>query len=140
MSEQTAEAVLQHLHPIDEKNGFTSEIFMSEVQPEHVRPVRNVLTAGSSLRVVQRDRNDRDRYYLHGELYKTLARIRARELAIGTTRPGPIAYGGRLERPPAGDRRPARPSACWPTGTPSNGRTVTPRCRRGAAGEFRQPC
>jgi hypothetical protein len=79
---ETVEAVLQQLHPIDEKNGFTSEIFMSEVPQEHVRPVRNVLTAGSSLRVVQRDRTDRDRYYLHGELYKTLARIRARAHAM----------------------------------------------------------
>ncbi|KAB2918355.1 MAG: hypothetical protein F9K29_08425 [Hyphomicrobiaceae bacterium] len=99
---ETADAVLQHLHPIDEKNGFTSEIFMSEVEPEHVRPVRNVLTAGSSLRVVQRDRSDRDRYYLHAELYKTLARIRARALLTESSGDGRIAYGGQL-----GDARPA---------------------------------
>ena len=99
---ETADAVLQHLHPIDEKNGFTSEIFMSEVQPEHVRPVRNVLTAGSSLRVVQRDRTDRDRYYLHGELYKTLARIRARSLMAATQVQDRIAWGGALDaRQPA---------------------------------------
>jgi hypothetical protein len=96
----TADAVLQHLHPIDEKNGFTSELFMSEVSPDHMRPVRNVLTAGSSLRVVQRDRSDRDRYYLHSELYKTLARIRARALAI-EGQAGPV-WGGRL-----GARQPA---------------------------------
>src|SRR5262249_47278517 len=40
---QTVEAVLEYLHPIDEKHGFTSEIFMSEVAGEHSRPVRNVL-------------------------------------------------------------------------------------------------
>src|SRR4029079_19801436 len=99
---ETAEIVLHHLHPIDEKNGFTSEIFMSEVQPDHVRPVRNVLTAGSSLRVVQRDRTDRDRYYLHGDLYKTLARIRARALVTAAHGQDRIAYGGALDgRQPA---------------------------------------
>ena len=46
---ENADAVLHHLHPIDEKNGFTSEIFLSEVDERYVRPVRNVLTAGSSL-------------------------------------------------------------------------------------------
>jgi hypothetical protein len=103
--------VLQHLHPIDEKNGFTSEIFMSEVSPEHVRPVRNVLTAGSSLRVVQRDRTDRDRYYLHGELYKTLARIRARSLMTAAHAPQDrIAYGGPLDarQPAIADQRAGR--------------------------------
>jgi hypothetical protein len=98
---ETAEIVLHHLHPIDEKNGFTSEIFMSEVQPDHVRPVRNVLTAGSSLRVVQRDRTDRDRYYLHGDLYKTLARIRARALVM-EDRASPM-WGGEI----SGARQPA---------------------------------
>ena len=118
---ETAETVLQHLHPIDEKNGFTSEIFMSEVQPEHVRPVRNVLTAGSSLRVVQRDRTDRDRYYLHGELYKTLARIRARSLMAVTHAQDRIAWGGALDaRQPAiadhrGERLLANGHAQWRT-------------------------
>jgi hypothetical protein len=76
----TADAVLHHLQPIDEKNGFTSEILMGDIEPQHLRPVRNVLTAGSSLGVVQRDRKDLDRYYLHANLYKTLARIRAKAL------------------------------------------------------------
>ena len=105
---ETADAVLQHLHPIDEKNGFTSEIFMSEVPQQDVRPVRNVLTAGSSLRVVQRDRTDRDRYYLHGELYKTLARIRARSLMTAAhAAQDQIAYGGALDRrqPAIADQR-----------------------------------
>jgi hypothetical protein len=107
---ETADAVLQHLHPIDEKNGFTSEIFMSEVSQEHVRPVRNVLTAGSSLRVVQRDRTDRDRYYLHGELYKTLARIRARSLMTAAHAQDRIAWGGTLDarQPAIADQRAER--------------------------------
>jgi hypothetical protein len=82
---ETADAVLHHLQPIDEKNGFTSEILMGDVEPQHLRPVRNVLTAGSSLGVVQRDRKDLDRYYLHANLYKTLARIRAKAL-VSTSR------------------------------------------------------
>ncbi|MET0652073.1 MAG: hypothetical protein ABWY63_06110, partial [Hyphomicrobiaceae bacterium] len=97
---ETAEVVLHYLHPIDERHGFTSELYMNEVAPDHIRPVRNVLTAGSSLRVVQREPKERDRYYLHGDLYKTLARIRARSLAVEAFqqngRPG-IAYGGALD-------------------------------------------
>ena len=62
-----------------------------------MRPVRNLLTAGSSLRVVQRDRNDRDRYYVHAELYTTLARIRARELAMAARMRRPHRLGGALD-------------------------------------------
>src|SRR5262249_20606642 len=54
----TADAVLVHLHPIDEVRGYTSEIFLNEIDPHHLRPVRNLLTAGSGLRVVARDRNN----------------------------------------------------------------------------------
>ena len=97
---ETVDAVLRHLHPIDEKNGFTSEIFVGEVEAEYVRPVRNVLTAGSSLRVVQRDRQESDRYYLHAELYKTLARIRARALMAGQSEQRAINRGPLLESAP----------------------------------------
>ncbi len=78
----TAEAVLHHLHPIDEVRGYTSEIFLNEVEPQHLRPVRNLLTAGVSLRVVTRDRNNDTGYLIHADLYTTLSRIRARELAL----------------------------------------------------------
>ena len=99
--------MLHHLHPIDEKNGFTSEIFLSEVEERYARPVRNVLTAGSTFRVVQRDRNEPDRYYLHGELYKALARIRAR--AVLANERAKIAWGGPLDQsiPAIADGRPA---------------------------------
>jgi len=101
---ETATVVLQHLHPIDEKNGFTSEVFLSEIDDDHVRAVRNVLTAGSSLRVVQKERSERDRYYVHADLYKTLARIRARSLITEANEQARVAYGGRLE-----DTSPALP-------------------------------
>jgi hypothetical protein len=45
--------------------------------------VRSVLNAGATLKVVQRDRQQPGRYLVHGELYKALARIRARSLAHG---------------------------------------------------------
>jgi hypothetical protein len=110
---ETSDAVLQHLHPIDEIRGFTSEIFLNEVEPQHLRPVRNLLTAGSSLRVVARDKSDSARYYVHADLYTTLARIRARELAMASQGRRPIEGGllrqaaiadGRAERLLAGGR------------------------------------
>lgn len=107
---EAAEAVLEYLHPIDERDGFTSEIFVNEVAPDHRRPVRNVLTAGASLRVVQRDRTRSDRYYLHTDLYKTLARIRAREFMAGAGPQLQIAGAQRLHEahsalPNSDDRR-----------------------------------
>jgi hypothetical protein len=47
------------------------------------------------LRVVRQDKKERDRYYVHGELYKALARIRARAL-LAPGEPAGIAWGGRL--------------------------------------------
>jgi hypothetical protein len=85
-----AETVLHHMHPINEANGFTSEIFVREVEekdPSSLRLVRNVLNAGSTLKAVQRDREDQGRYYIHKDLYKTLARIRARSMFSGYGQP-----------------------------------------------------
>ena len=121
----TSDAVLQHLHPIDEIRGFTSEIFLNEVDQQHLRPVRNLLTAGSSLRVVARDKNDSSRYYVHADLYATLARIRARELAMEGRGRRPIE-GGPLE---AGSRRRRHvPGNCsYPTLVPPSGLPPRPR-------------
>jgi len=92
-----AEAVLHYLHPIEEAHGFTSEIRFSEVADQHIRPVRNVLTAGISLRVAQKSR-EREHYFLRPEFYTTLSRIRAREVVreshLGTRHA--VAYGGRM--------------------------------------------
>jgi len=93
----TADAVLHHLHPIDEVRGLTSEIFLNEVDPQHLRPVRNLLIAGSSLRVVARDKHDASRFFVHADLYSTLARIRARELAMAAqVAQRPTLWGGAL--------------------------------------------
>jgi hypothetical protein len=93
----TADSVLQHLHPIDEVRGFTSKIFLKEVGREHQRAVRNLLTAGSSLHLVERDKDKggESGYLLHGNLYTTLARIRARELALSAPQHRPAEAGQR---------------------------------------------
>ena len=101
---KTSEVVLHHLHPIDEVRGFTSEIFLNEVDHDHLRPVRNLLTAGSSLRVVTRDKHDTSRFFVHADLYITLARIRARELAI-EARALPPREGGVLRNAAISDSR-----------------------------------
>jgi len=101
---ETADAVLQHLHPIDEVRGFTSEIFLDQVDPQHLRPVRNLLTAGSSLRVVTRQPKDPNRYFVHADLYTTLARIRARELAIAMHGRRSAIDGGALQHTAIGAR------------------------------------
>ena len=101
---ETSDAVLHHLHPIDEVRGFTSEIFLNEVDQLHLRPVRNLLTAGSSLRVVTRDKHDTSRFFVHADLYSTLARIRARELAMDSRARRPIE-GGLLRQAAIADSR-----------------------------------
>lgn len=104
-----SETVLHHMHPINEINGFTSEVFLRQVEeqdPGSVRLVRNVLNAGATLKTVQRDRDDITRYYIHKDLYKTLARIRGRSLfanygqprlaGSGAGRQGGAIQGGAL--------------------------------------------
>lgn len=92
-----ASAVLHYIHPIEENRGFTSEIRFDDVNHEDARAVRNILTAGISLRVAQRARGA-DHFFLLPEFYTTLARIRARALmetrqALGVDRAG---YRGKL--------------------------------------------
>ncbi len=75
-----AEVVLHYMHPMSEDRGFTAEIKLDEVSPEHIRTVRNTLNAGATLDRVQRAGKDAKHYYIHRDLYKTLALIRARTL------------------------------------------------------------
>jgi hypothetical protein len=79
---QNAETVLHYLHPITEKHGFTAEIKLKEVAAEHLRTVRNALNAGATLERVQRAGDDPMHYFIHRDMYKTLARIRARTLMV----------------------------------------------------------
>ena len=85
------EAVLSELVPIDEAEGFTAELALGEA-PEEAQPViLNVLNSGATFNVVQRDRKRPDTYFVHKDLYKTLARIRAREVGRAGPRLAEIA-------------------------------------------------
>ncbi len=75
------------MHPIDEDRGFTAEINLGEVADEHKRTVRSTLNAGATLGRVQRAGKTAGYFYIHRDLYKTLARIRARTLMAEYGRP-----------------------------------------------------
>ncbi len=79
-----ADTVLSYVHPISEKHGFTAEVRLGEVAADHKRTVRNVLNAGSAHQRVQRAGETAEHYFIHRDLYKTLARIRARSLYMGS--------------------------------------------------------
>ena len=101
--------VMQEFSPIDEQAGFTSEVFLDDL-PEDVRPpMLNVLNAAATFQVVQRDKAEADRYYIHKDLYKVLSRIRARELARGV----PYYGAARPPLPPrfGGEAKGAAPQA-----------------------------
>jgi len=86
------EAVLSELIPIDDDRGtgLTSQVSLGDVGDD-VHPILlNVLNTGATFSVVQRAGKTSDTYYVHKDLYKTLARIRAREVARG---PRPVALG-----------------------------------------------
>lgn len=77
-----AQVVLDHLHPITEDRGFTAQVHLAEIDDQHKRVVRNALNAGATLQVVQRVGTDSASYFIHGDFYKALARIRARSLIV----------------------------------------------------------
>lgn len=80
-----AETVLHYMSPITQHNDFTAEVKLGEVEAEHKRIVRNVLNAGATLSRVQRVGDDASHFYIHKDLYKTIARIRARTFSYGET-------------------------------------------------------
>jgi hypothetical protein len=96
-----ADLVLHYMHPISEDRGFTAEIKLDEVAPEHIRTVRNTLNAGATLDRVQRAGKDASHYFIHRDLYKTLALIRARTLMMDYGQPQiaaakPEKFGGSI--------------------------------------------
>ncbi len=76
-----ADTVLHYMHPMREENGFTAEIRLREVDRTDLRVVRNTLNAAATLQRVQRIGDSTDQFYIHRDLYRTLARIRASSLA-----------------------------------------------------------
>lgn len=98
---ENAETVLHYMHPINEDKGYTAEILLNEVDEIDRRIVRNVLNAGATLQAVYRVTNDPPHYWIHRDLYKAIARIRARTLPIdqpGTVIGGPLRQN--IERLP----------------------------------------
>jgi hypothetical protein len=76
------DTVLSYLHPITEKHGFMAEIKLGEVTDEtDKRVVRQVLNAGSVHQRVQRTDTDTSHYFVHRDLYQTLARLRVRTMS-----------------------------------------------------------
>ncbi len=111
--------VLAHMHPITEKHGFTAEMKLADIDDDHKRVVRNVLNAGAVHQRVQRADDQGLHYFIHRDLYQTLARLRARTLfatldgRLGAGRLGAPArsegevFGGSLtpKRPAIADQR-----------------------------------
>jgi len=97
-----AEAVLGYCHPINEKNGFSSEIYLNRVEPADMAVVRKTLNAASTLNYVQQDdRADQaGRYYVHKQLYRTLALIAATVPKGGDPRLALPNMAGEHARPP----------------------------------------
>ncbi|MEW5962660.1 MAG: hypothetical protein AB1749_03780, partial [Pseudomonadota bacterium] len=103
-----AEIVLDHMHPINEKDGFSSEVTLSTVPSGDLPLMRKVLNSGAMLRFVSHDtrRGEEDRFYVHKDLYKTLAMIAASAPRtagsgqLGAPHPAPprgARHGGRLD-------------------------------------------
>ena len=76
---RNADVVLSNMDPINEAHGFSSQIKLGKVKPEDMSVVRNVLNAGATLQYVQlaEKHPDRDLYFVHGQMYKTIAMISA---------------------------------------------------------------
>ena len=99
-----AEIVLSHLNPIREDAGFMAEVRMDDVGTEHVRVVRNALNAGATFDRVQRAGKEGTHYFVHGDFYRILARIRGRMLASAAIQgriAAPSLQGGLLSLRPA---------------------------------------
>ena len=87
---ENVETVLSYVHPIgdrptflekvglQERQVFTAEIDLDQVEKGDKKIVRNALNAGATMEAVQRASNNH--YFVSSDFYKTLARIRARFL------------------------------------------------------------
>ncbi len=98
----------------------------------HKRTVRSVLNAGATHERVQRAGNDAAHYYVHKDLYKTLARIRGRTLFSGTYAQPQLASARRAPGRRAARRR--APHASSRTAIADHTRAAPPpraaRCTR----------
>ncbi|MFZ4806346.1 MAG: hypothetical protein ACOYLQ_03745 [Hyphomicrobiaceae bacterium] len=97
-----ASLVLSFMHPIREQHGFMAEVRMTEVAAstdgagaEGERVVRTALNAGAMYQRVQRVGEDAGHYYIHGDFYKVLVRLRARMLSSSSPRAAIASAAGR---------------------------------------------
>ena len=103
-----ADIVLGHMHPISQREGFSSEITMGDVPSYDVPIVRRALNAGTTMGVIERDGKESDRFFIRNEFYRILAQISADIPKAGmrhdfsrTQIPGPSEIdGGRIEMSP----------------------------------------
>ncbi|MGE3065703.1 MAG: hypothetical protein AB7K67_08945 [Hyphomicrobiaceae bacterium] len=113
---RNAEDILRHVHAMNGKDGFTSEVDLEKIREEEtdeeeakhlLRVTRSVLNAGATVGKVQRQKDEATRYEIHRDLYKTLLRIRAKALIIPygeqpqIAGPGAYRQGGSLNTGPA---------------------------------------
>lgn len=84
--QKNADIVIQNMVPATDMGDFTQEINLNEVDPVGNRKViRSVLNAAATFDSVRRVRkDDPNHFWVHKDLYKTLARIRARTLFDGS--------------------------------------------------------
>lgn len=95
-----AAIVLHNLQPINERDGFSSEVLFNEVSPPHQPILRRTLNAAATLRYAVQDTraDERDRFYIHKDLYKTIAKISSVNPMTGTWQSGhPLLIGGKDE-------------------------------------------
>lgn len=108
---RNADIVLNNMMPINEAHGFSSQIRLSDVSAAELPVVRRVLNAGATLQYVQHHEPRRegksadpvDLYFVHGQLYKTIALISANAVrpATASMLPQPASVPA-LEGPPDG--------------------------------------
>ncbi len=133
-----AEAVMSYAHPMNASDdGFMSEILMHEVRTDHMLTVRGVLNAGAAHNAVRRQLGEAGRYELHADLYKTLARIRARML-MGTSNAAlqigqrTVREGGQLTTAPPQLRGPAQDIGVAPSAHAATNARPADAARRAA--------
>ncbi|MCB1515419.1 MAG: hypothetical protein KDJ18_11585 [Hyphomicrobiaceae bacterium] len=138
---RNADIVLNNMTPINEAHGFSSQIRLSDVPDGELSIVRKVLNAGATLQYVQHAEKDaaRDLYFVHGQLYKTIALISAanpRPLpslaappnaapALEGPAKGPVHGGSLNAAPPPVPQRPDREMTRVPQSTRSPPRQLT---------------
>lgn len=102
---EQAAIFLHNLHPINEKDGFSSEVLLNEVSEIHKPIVRRTLNAAAALRYAVQDTrlDERDRFYIHKDLYKMIAKIAAANpVTVLPNKPSrAIRNGGALSATPA---------------------------------------